>query len=427
MENAKKSHFTSFASRNVYLLIYSTLFIFLGSSSFIYAQPDDISASIDKHRKGTIVVKAKPGSKVSVEQLRHEFWFGCAISDNIFNGKASDSNVKMFKDKFLENFNAAVTENAVKWASMERNKGEVDYSVIDAMLQWTDENKIPLRAHNLFWGIDQFVQSWVKELPADELEKTMKNRALDVTSRYKGRFAEYDLNNEMIHGNYYEERLGPGITKKMSDWATSGDPEIKLYLNDYDILTGNKLNEYLAHIRLMQSRGVPVKGIGVQGHLHGDSFDRHELKRALDSLAQFNLPVKVTEFNMPGQRSKFYQDAELKMTPEEEENKAKDLVDYYRICFAHPAVEGILMWGFWAGANWIPVSSLYKHDWTPTLAAHAYHDLIFKEWWTREAGKTGDSGELRLQAFYGTHKITVNGVSREVSLSGDKGIVVVEF
>jgi endo-1,4-beta-xylanase len=38
------------------------------------------------------------------------------------------------------------------------------------------------------------------------------------------------------------------------------------------------------------------------------------------------------------------------------------LNDYYRICFAHPAVAGILMWGFREGANWIPVSSLYWRD-----------------------------------------------------------------
>ena len=30
---------------------------------------------------------------------------------------------------------------------------------------------------------------------------------------------EYDLNNEMIHGNYYAQRLGPGITKQMADQA----------------------------------------------------------------------------------------------------------------------------------------------------------------------------------------------------------------
>ena len=72
------------------------------------------------------------------------------------------------------------------------------------------------------------------------------------------------------------------------------------------------------------------------------------------------------------------------------ELKAKELVDYYRICFAQPAVEGILMWGFWERANWIPVSSFYKSDWTPTPAANAYQNLIFKEWWTSEKGKINE-------------------------------------
>ena len=284
-----------------------------------------------------------------------------------------------------------------------------------------------MRAHNLFWGIEQFIQPWVKELSDEELEKTLKQRAESVTSRYKGRFTEYDLNNEMIHGNYYEDRLGADITKKMADWAMQGDPGIKLYLNDYDILTGNKLNEYMAQIRLLLKQEVPIAGIGVQGHLHAESFDRNEVTRALDSLAQFNLPIKVTEFNMPGQRSKYYKDRNLVMTPEEEKQKASDLVDYYRICFAHPAVDGILMWGFWEGANWIPQSSLYKRDWTPTPAADAYHDLIYKEWWTKESGKTNRKGEYSIPAFYGKYKITVDGKSQTVYLDKEKGQVVVQF
>jgi endo-1,4-beta-xylanase len=391
------------------------------------AQDADLSNAISAHRKGEIIIKAKRGAKVDVEQQAHEFSFGCAISDGIFNGRASETDVKMYKEKFLENFNSAVTENAVKWPGMEPRRGEVTYSLVDAMLAWTDENNLPLRAHNLFWGIEQFIQPWVKELSDEDLEKTLQNRAETVTARYRGRFEEYDLNNEMIHGNYYEDRLGADITKKMADWAMKGDPDIKLYLNDYDILTGNKLNEYMAHIRLLLKQGVPIAGIGVQGHLHAESFDRSEVKRALDSLAQFNLPIKVTEFNMPGQRSKFYKDRTLVMTPQEEQQKAVDLVDYYRICFAHPAVDGILMWGFWEGANWIPQSSLYKRDWTPTPAAGAYHDLIYKEWWTRDSGKTNKKGEFILPAFFGKYRITVDGKTQEVDLSKENGQVVVQF
>lgn len=393
----------------------------------VRAEDFSIENSIEKNRMGEIVVKAKPGAVVNVEQLSHEFWFGCAISDKIFDGRATAYNQKMYKEKFLQNFNSAVTENAVKWYSMQRQKGPVRYELVDAMLKWTEENEIPLRAHNLFWGIEKYVQPWLKELQDEELEQTMKNRAETVTARYKGRFEEYDLNNEMIHGNYYEERLGEDITKNMAKWAHNGDPGIRLYLNDYDILTGNKLNEYMAHIRDLLSQGIPIDGIGVQGHLHAESFDPTELKRALDSLEQFNLPVKITEFNMPGQRSKYHRDPDLEMSPEAEQQKANDLVKYYKICFAHPAVDGILMWGFWAGANWIPASSLYKKDWTPTPAAEAYQNLIFNEWWTSEKGIAGNNGEFAVPAFYGKYKITVDGKSKVFDLQSAMKRVEVQF
>ncbi|OFX60056.1 MAG: glycoside hydrolase [Bacteroidetes bacterium GWB2_41_8] len=393
----------------------------------VTAQITEIDQSIVANRKGEITIKSKPNAKVSVEQISHEFWFGCAIPNSFVDGSMSENDKKQFEEKFLKNFNSAVTENAVKWPSMERQKGQVDYSVVDGILNWTKANNIPLRAHNLFWGIPQFVQPWVKEMPDKEVEQTLKNRAETVTARYKGQFVEYDLNNEMVHGNYYEDRLGADITKKMAEWAQSGDPDIKLYLNDYDILTGVKLPEYMAQIRMFLKQGVPVAGIGVQGHLHAETFDRGQLKNALDSLAKFKLPIRVTEFNMPGQRSKYYNDRNLVMTPEEEEIKAKEMVDYYKICFAHPAVEGILMWGFWEGANWIKPSSLFKKDWTPTPAAIAYQNLILKEWWTSEKGKTNRKGELSVPAFYGKYKVTVNGKTKEIDLTRSAGKVVVKF
>ncbi len=392
-----------------------------------YVEQKRLEESIAKYRKGVITVKARPGAKVSVEQLKHEFWFGGAISNSLGSGKMPENDLKQYKEKFLKNFNSAVTENAVKWGSMEPVKGEVNYAIIDGILKWTEENNIPLRGHNLFWGIPQFVQQWVKDLGDDELRKTLQNRAETVTSRYKGRFAEYDLNNEMIHGNYYEDRLGPDITKLMAEWAHNGDPDAKLWLNDYDILTGNRLTDYMAHIRKLLKQGVPIAGIGVQGHLHSETFDRSQLKKALDSLAIFKLPIRVTEFNMPGQRSKYYREKIHIMSLQEEELKAKEIVDYYKICFAHPAVEGILMWGFWEGSNWIPVSSLYKRDWSPTPAAEAYYNLIFKEWWTRESGITGKDGIYSVPAFYGKYKVTVNGASREVDLTKEKGNDFIEF
>jgi len=401
--------------------------IFLGIS--VQAQPEksDLNESIEKHRKGQIIIKGEPGATVQVKQQKHEFWFGCALASPMFSerSRVPAPDVKIYKEKFLENFNSAVTENSVKWGSMERNRGEIDYQTSDNILDWTEANNIPCRGHNLYWGIEKFIQPWVKELNDKELRTALKKRGIETARHFKGRFAEYDLNNEMIHGNYYEKRLGEGITKEMADWVLEGDENAELWLNDYDILTGNRLDDFVAHAKKLQKQGVPVAGLGVQGHLHGDTFERKKLQNALNELGKLNLPIRITEFNMPGQRSKFYRKRDQKMTEEEELKKAQDLVDYYTICFAHPAVDGILMWGFWSGANWIPQSSLYKRDWSPTPALHAYQELIFDTWWTDETVKLDNKGEAVLEAFYGKYIVQSENKEMKVShLKKNKQILV---
>jgi len=343
------------------------------------SQADPVDDAIRKHRMGALVIHAPPDIDVRVEQLRHEFWFGCAISSGIFGGRAGSEDVDKYKELFLANFNAAVTEGAIKWHAMEPRQGEVNYKTVDAILAWTEEHDIPLRGHCLFWGSPRRVQDWVKRLDDDQLRSVIEKRAQTVARRYRGRFVEYDLNNEMMHVNYYQQRLGSGIIKQMADWVREGDPDAVLFANDYDVL------------------------------------------------AELKLPIRITEFNFPGQRSRFFRDRRLSLTAAEEEAKAKSLIEYYRICFAHPAVHGILMWGFWEGANWIPASSLYKRDWTPTPAAEAYRDLVHNRWWTRWAGKTDNQGRCSVSAFYGRHRVSAGGEAKVVELRKGDDQKVVSF
>ena len=190
-----------------------------GPGSLLHAAGDGVEEQIRRVRMGTLVVEAAPGVEVRVEQQRHEFWFGAALASQMFGRWANAEEAAQYRKVFLENFNAAVTENALKWHAMEPRQGQVDYSIVDAILQWTDQHDIPLRGHNIFWGTPDRVQPWLKAMDNTTLRETLKARALDIGRRYRGRFAEYDLNNEMLHGNYYEDRVGPEITRDMASWV----------------------------------------------------------------------------------------------------------------------------------------------------------------------------------------------------------------
>ncbi len=406
---------------------YSVLFLLFFALA-LSAADADLDGAIARNRMGTLVVRTRPGAQVTVEQLRHEFWFGATLATGVFTGRTPAEDIAKFKQVFTSHFNAGVIEASFKWHEMEQEKGKVNYSIVDSMVAWADREGIPLRGHCIFWGIPNRVQDWVKQLSDPDLRLALQQRGRAIGARYRGRFAEYDLNNEMIHANYYAQRLGPEITRQMAQWVKDGDPDARLFVNDYDVLTGNRLADYIKDIRRLLDMGTPIAGIGVQGHLHGDSFDAAALQNALDELAQFHLPIRITEYNFPGQRSKYYTgDRRAQLSPEEEKVKAEALTQYFRICFAHPAVTGIMMWGFWEGANWIPQSSLYKRDWTPTPAADAYRSLVLNKWWTRWSGIANSEGFAVLRAFYGKHRVTVDGKEAIVNLTKADGIKSVQI
>ena len=50
------------------------------------------------------------------------------------------------------------------------------------------------------------------------------------------RFQHWDVNNEMLHGWFYSDRLKPGIRNWMFKAAHNTDPHAKLFVNDFDVL-----------------------------------------------------------------------------------------------------------------------------------------------------------------------------------------------
>ncbi len=368
-------------------------------------------AAIRRHRMGAIVVRAEPGERVQVTQQDHEFWFGTALATHLFHERFPQAERQQCLRILRENFNCAVFENALKWPQMEPRRGERRYEDVDRILAWCEENGLPVRGHCTFWAVDKYVMAWLRDLETEELRQTVERRARDVASRYRGRIPEYDVNNEMLHGEFFARQLGPEIRAQMFQWVHEEDPSAVLYVNDYQMLNGKLLDEYEAQIEALIAAGAPVGGIGCQGHMHG-RIDPERITRSLDRLARFGLPIRITEFDVEA------------ATDEEHAHRVEE---FYRACFAHPAVTGVLTWGFWAGAHWRPNAALWRKDFSPRPAAEAYRRLVFEEWWTRWEGVADEGGRCEVPAFYGSHLVRVGDRAQEVTLRRADGEVEVDL
>ncbi|MFP4380079.1 MAG: endo-1,4-beta-xylanase [Candidatus Sumerlaeia bacterium] len=368
---------------------------------------------IEQHRMGDITILADPGTEIEVRQLRHAFHFGTAISRKMWEDDVDPEDQAQYLKILKENFNAAVPENAGKWYHIERKPGQYRYEDLDRMLAWCEENDIDMRGHCVYWAVPKYVQDWIKELDNETLRAKVHARAFDLMSYYKGRIDEWDVNNEMLHGHFFEQRLGAPIRYEMFRWCRDANPDAVLYMNDYDILKGKDLKAYVRQIKDLKSIGAPVGGIGVQGHFWGGWFPEDKVRESFEELAKLKLPIKVTEFDFG------HEDAD---------KEAEVLEKLYTIAFAEPQVEAVLMWGFWEGRHWRDDGAApWAKDWTATPSARAYRKLVFEKWWTNWKGQTDDAGKATLRAYYGRHEITANGQTRTVEFPAKSEALTIDL
>jgi len=388
-----------------------------------------IDESIKRNRMGTITIKTQPNAEVKVTQLRHEFLFGTCVNammwsewddfksqrdwpldfEHMNDPSARGfimTNKELYKKTILDNFNYAVHQNDIKWFCTEqRRSGDIYYTAAERVSNWCADNDIQMRGHCLFWAKGMFVQDWQRQLSDDELKARLQQHCKDVVSRFKGQIKAWDLNNEMIAGNYYRERFGDEIIGEMCKWVHEVDPEIKIYLNDYDILVrGFSLDKYLEQIKHFLELGFPFEGIGIQAHSWWvGKHDEEFIKDALDKLAATGLDLKITEYVANN-------------WAKDDKERAGYLRDFYRVCFAHPAVDAVVMWGFWEGAMWLDEYGLYERDWRANELAKAYRDLVFNQWWTKFQGRADGNGVCEVPAFFGKHQIESNGIKQDIEL-----------
>ncbi len=366
---------------------------------------------IDSLRKADFSVKAKPGEKVHVKLQRHAFPFGTALALYKMNGNSKQDSVeKWYREKAKKFFWHGVSENQFKWPEYEPKKGKVKREEMKEYTDFTAQNSWELRGHALMWGhqgygFDKHYSNPGSPKKCKDFANYLKARIDRDLKEYKGKITEYDVWNEPLHEAYTFNTCGWNLLDSAFIWAHRADPEAKLYINEYNVVAAGETDRYYNLIRGMLERKVPIHGIGVQCHFGLRPVVPALIRERLDKLASLGLPIKVTEFDIG--------DWQLGMN-DSESVQAQKYETFIRTAFSHPAVSGILLWGFWDNRHWVKNGGVIAADGREKPAAKAIFDLWHKIWNTDTTAVAGEDGLAHFRGFKGTYQVTAEGKTFEM-------------
>jgi GH35 family endo-1,4-beta-xylanase len=356
----------------------------------------DANARIELNRKRNAQItvvdsngQPVPGISAQIEQVRHRFGFGAALAYGLLNSSSG------YRSFVLDHFEWAVCENDMKWGSNESTRDSENYYQADYIANWCANNGIILRGHCLFWeqNNDQ-MPSWLKTLPCAEMPDEINERIDSAVNRYKGQIVQWDVDNEMLSDNFFGSCLGESGRANMFNRANQIDPNCGMYMNEY---TGNSFggydgNEYVARAKsLINTYGAQIEGLGIQAHVSSPFQPETYYNNVLNELDDLGLPIIATEFDTDATTAT---------------QVANDLENFYRICFSHPNVEAIIMWGIEQSA-WRWDGIVNSSTWVLNEAGVRYEALL-DEWTTNDSNYTDLSGNVNFRGFHGTYEITLS-------------------
>ena len=210
-------------------------------------------------------------------------------------------------------FSVVTPGNGMKWQIVEPEQGVFDWSQADQLVQFAEANGQLVRGHTLVWHNQ--LPTWLTTGVANGtisstqlMDLAHKHITTEVT-RYRGRIWQWDVCNEFFtdsnpsgidQTNWWIVNAGPDIIPNAFRWAREADPHALLFYNDYNIGgedgTNAKSDAVYAYVRQLLSDGVPIDGVGNQGHLDTQyGWNPRLLQQDLERFASLGLKVAITE------------------------------------------------------------------------------------------------------------------------------------
>jgi endo-1,4-beta-xylanase len=267
-------------------------------------------------------------------------------------------------------FSVVTPGNGMKWQIVEPAQGTYDWSQADQLVAFAQANGQLIRGHTLLWHnqLPDWLTTGVGNgtITAPQLKQLLYEHIMIEVTRYRGKIWQWDVANEFFldsdpsgidPNNFWIAALGPDIIPQAFRWAHEADPHALLFYNDYNIAgedgTNAKSDAVYAWLQEQLAAGVPIMGIGNQGHLDTQyGFSGALFQQDLERYATTGVKVAITEADV-----RTFVNNATDQVPTDSLAVFAQPYEYSQMLKAALAVPDVIsftVWGFTDSDSWVP-------------------------------------------------------------------------
>ncbi len=216
-----------------------------------------------------------------------------------------------------KHFNSITAENAMKPGEIHPAEGVWKWGLADSIANFCRNNGIKLRGHTLVWHSQfadwMFTDKKGKPVSKEVFYDRLRDHIHTVVGRYKDVVYCWDVVNEAMSdagpgwpgrlSNPYRESplyklCGDEFIAKAFEYAHEADPNAILFYNDYNAASPIKRDRIYNMVKKMQDAGVPITGIGMQGHYNIYGPSEEDVDAALSKYSELVKHIHITELDI---------------------------------------------------------------------------------------------------------------------------------
>ncbi len=277
----------------------------------------------------------------------------------------SPMSLKAYGELIKEEFNSITCENEMKFGVIHPREDAYHFEDADRMADYARENKLAMRGHTLVWHnqtsdwlfTDKDGETATKELVYERLDRHMEK----IMNRYQDVIDVWDVVNEAIedHGtellrqSQWLEICGEEFIATAFRMAHRYAPNARLFYNDYNAFVPAKRDKIIQLVKGLQAKGVPIHGIGLQGHLNIYTPSIETIKESLEQYSALGLEIHITELDVSVFR---FEDKTNLEYPDEALIEKQN--DYYEALFKtfksfESTITSVTFWGVSDAYSWL--------------------------------------------------------------------------